>query len=195
MFDQENGVDGLTFGQFNVYVAQTDNTIQMLNDIWSNLVNKVEAAKKRHEELEGATMITNDRLNNGISALDARLDRLEDGFRTIHNMQDNVRTTVNKQQCQIYDMDSRISFYSGSLVQLEGKKAEEVKARFDALEQRVAGQCHNLILGKPSSTFFAKILVTSKPINMFQFDEPIINTVTWLALHQARTNTHPWTNV
>ena len=55
--------------------------------------------------------------------------------------------------------------------------------------------CHDLILGKPSSTFFAKIFVTSKPINMFLFDEPIINTVTRLALHQARTNPHPWTNV
>ena len=114
--------------------------IQMLNDIWSNLVNEVESTKKRHEELEGAMTITNDRLNNGISALDARLDQLEDRFHTIRNVQDDVCTTVNKQQRQIFDMDSRISFYSGSIVQLEGKKAEEVKARFDALEQRVAGQ-------------------------------------------------------
>ena len=112
----------------------------MLNNIWSNLVNEVEAAKKRHEELEGAMTITNDRLNDRISALDARLDRLEDRFRTIRNVQDDVRTTVNKQQCQIFDMDSRISFYSGSIVQLEGKKAEEVQARFDTLEQRIAGQ-------------------------------------------------------
>ena len=37
-------------------------------------------------------------------------------------------------------MDSWISFYSRSIVQLEGKKVEEVKARFDALEQRVTGQ-------------------------------------------------------
>ena len=112
----------------------------MLNDIWSNLVNKVESAKKRHEELEGAMTITNDRLNDGISALDARLDRLEDRFQTIRNVQDDVRATVNKQQRQIFDMDSRISFYSGSIVQLEGKTAEEVKACFDALEQRIAGQ-------------------------------------------------------
>ena len=112
----------------------------MLNDIWSNLVNEVEAAKKHHEELEGAMTITNDCLNDGISALDARLDRLEDRFRTICNVQDDVRTTVNKQQRQIFDMDSRISFYSGSIVQLEGKKAEEVKARFDALEQHITGQ-------------------------------------------------------
>ena len=55
-------------------------------------------------------------------------------------MQDDIRVTVNKQQCQIFDMDSLISFYSGSIVQLEGKKAEEVKARFDVLEQRVGGQ-------------------------------------------------------
>ena len=65
---------------------------------------------------------------------------MEDRFRTIHNVQDDVRTTINKQQRQIFDMDSRISFYSGSIVQLEGKKAEEVKARFNTLEQHVAGQ-------------------------------------------------------
>ena len=112
----------------------------MLNDIWSNLVNEVEAAKKRYEELEAAMMIMNDRLNNGISALDTRLDRLEDRFQTIRNVQDDVCTTFNKQQRQIFDMDSWISFYSRSIVQLEGKKAEEVKAHFDALEQRVAGQ-------------------------------------------------------
>ena len=84
--------------------------------------------------------ITNDRLNDGILALDVRLDRLEDRFRTIHNVQDNVCTTINKQQHQIYNMDHRISFYSGSIVQLEGKKAEEVQAHFDALEQRITGQ-------------------------------------------------------
>ena len=95
----------------------------MLNDIWSNLVNEVEAAKKRYEELEAAMMIMNDHLNNGISALDTRLDQLEDRFRTIRNVQNDVCTTVNKQQCQIFNMDSQISFYSGSIVQLEGKKA------------------------------------------------------------------------
>ena len=55
-------------------------------------------------------------------------------------MQDDIRATVNKQQRQIFDMDSRISFYSGSIVQLEGKKAEEMKACFDVLEQCIAGQ-------------------------------------------------------
>ena len=55
----------------------------MLNDIWSNLVNEVEAAKKHYEELEAAMTTTNNRLNDGISALDARLDCLEDSFQTI----------------------------------------------------------------------------------------------------------------
>ena len=84
----------------------------MLNDIWSNLVDEVEAAMT----------ITNNRLNDRISVLDTRLDRLEDRFRTIHNVQDDVRTTVNKQQHQIFDMDSQVSFYSGSIIQLEGKR-------------------------------------------------------------------------
>ena len=112
----------------------------MLNDVWSNLVNEVEASKKRYEELEAAMMTMNDRLNDGISVLDARLDRLEDRFRVIHNVQDDVCTTVNKQQCTVYNMDKRISLYSGAIVQLEGKKVEEVRACFDTLEQRVAGQ-------------------------------------------------------
>ena len=86
------------------------------------------------------TMMMSDRLNDGISALDARLDQLEDKFWTIHNVQEDVRVTVNKQQHQIYDMDQWISFYSGSIVQLEGKKVEEVKAHFNALEQCIAGQ-------------------------------------------------------
>ena len=52
----------------------------MLNEIWSNLVDEVEASKKRYEELEATMTITNDRLNDGISVLDTRLDRLEDRF-------------------------------------------------------------------------------------------------------------------
>ena len=112
----------------------------MLNDIWSNLINEVEASKKCYEELEAAMTTTNDRINDRISALDTRLDQLEDSFQTVHNMQEDIRVTVNSQQRRIVDMDKRISFYSGSIVQLEGKKAEEVKARFNVLEQRITGQ-------------------------------------------------------
>ena len=36
----------------------------MLNDIWSNLVNEVKAAKKRYEELEAAMTITNNHPRN-----------------------------------------------------------------------------------------------------------------------------------
>ena len=55
-------------------------------------------------------------------------------------MQEDIRITINKQQRQIFNMDKQISFYSRSIVQLEGKKVEEVKAHFDALEQCIAGQ-------------------------------------------------------
>ena len=44
----------------------------------------------------------------------------------------------------MYDMNQRISFYSGSIIQLEGKKAEEVKDCFDILEQRIAGQYNQI---------------------------------------------------
>ena len=112
----------------------------MLNDIWSSLLNEVKATKKCYEVLEAAMTTTNDRLNNGITALNTRFDRLEGSFQTICNVQEDVHVTINKQQHQIFDMDSQISFYSGSIVQLEGKKAEEVKAHFNALEQHVTGQ-------------------------------------------------------
>ena len=112
----------------------------MLNDIWTSLVNEVKATKRRYEELEAAMTTTNDHLNNGISTLDVRLDRLEDSFQTIHNVQEDICVTVNKQQHQIFDMGQRISFYSRSIIQLEGKKAEEVKNHFDMLEQRITGQ-------------------------------------------------------
>ena len=43
--------------QFNVYAAQINRTIQMLNDVWTSLVNKVEATKKRYKELDATMMI------------------------------------------------------------------------------------------------------------------------------------------
>ena len=52
----------------------------------------------------------------------------------------DVWATVNKQQHKMYKMDQKISFYSSSIIQLEGKKAEEVKDCFDALEQHITGQ-------------------------------------------------------
>ena len=53
---------------------------------------------------------------------------------------EDIWAIVNKQQCLMYDMDKRISFYSSSVVQLEGEKAEEVKGCFDMLEQCITGQ-------------------------------------------------------
>ena len=112
----------------------------MLNNIWTSLVNEVDATKRCYEELEAAMMTTNDHLNDGISALDVRVDKCEDKHQTLHNVMEDVWATVNKQQYLMYDMDKGISFYSSAVVQLEGKKAEEVKDCFDTLEQRIASQ-------------------------------------------------------
>ena len=130
----------LRLEQFNGFTAHIDSTILMLNDIWNSLVNDVEATKKRYEELEAAMMTTNDHLNDGISALDVRVDKCKDQHCTLCNMMEDVQATINKQQRLMYDMDKRISFYSSAIVQLEGKKVEEVKSHFNALEQRITGQ-------------------------------------------------------
>ena len=116
---------------------RTDRTIQMLNNVWNSLVNEVNATKRHYEELEAAMMMVNDCLNDGISTLDGRVDKLEDKFHTIHNCFEGIHVTLNNQQCKLYDMDQQISFYSSSVVQLEGKKAED---QFDVLEQCIAGQ-------------------------------------------------------
>ena len=113
----------------------------MLNDVWTSLVNEVDATKRHYEELEDAMTTTmNDCLNNGISALNSRVDKWEDKFRTLYNVLEDVQVTINKQQCLMYNMDKKISFYSSSIVQLEGKKAKEVDDCFDALEQHITGQ-------------------------------------------------------
>ena len=112
----------------------------MLNDVWTSLVNKVKTTKKCYEELEAAMMTTNNHLNNGISALDTRVDKCEDKHCTLCNVMEDVQATVNKQQCLMYDMDKRISFYSSAIVNLEGKRVEEVKDCFDSLEKHIAGQ-------------------------------------------------------
>ena len=114
--------------------------IQMLNDVWTSLVNEVDATKRCYEELEAAMMTTNNCFNNGISALDTRVDQWEDKFRSLHNVMEDIRVTINKQQHLMHDIDKWISFYSSSIMQLEGKKAEEVKDYFNALEQCIAGQ-------------------------------------------------------
>ena len=104
----------------------------MLNNVWTSLVNEVKATKKHYEELEATMMMTNNHLNNGISTLDARVDKGEDKHRTLHNVMEDVQATINKQQHLMYNMDKRISFYSSAVVNLEGKKAEEVKGHFDS---------------------------------------------------------------
>ena len=130
----------LRLEQFNSFTAHINSTILMLNDIWNGLVNDVKATKKHYEELEAAMTTTNNCLNDGISALDSRVDKCKDKHCTLHNVMEDVQATVNKQQHLMYNMDKRISFYSSAVVQLEGKKAEEVKNRFDTLEQHIAGQ-------------------------------------------------------
>ena len=112
----------------------------MLNDIWNGLVNDIKVTRERYDELEAAMTMTSDCLNDGISALDAGVNKCEDKHCTLHNMMEDIWATVNKQQHQLFDMDKWISFYSRSIVQLEGKKVEEVKACFDALEQHITGQ-------------------------------------------------------
>ena len=112
----------------------------MLNDIWNGLVNDVKSTKRRFDELEAASMTTNERLNDGLSAMLKSVDKLEIKGHSLQAMYDDMRALVNVQEHRIQDLDNKVNFYSQSLVKLEGKKAERVKDRIDSLEQRIAGQ-------------------------------------------------------
>ena len=85
-------------------------------------------------------MATNERLNDGLSAVLKSVDKLEIKGRSLQAMYDDMQTLVNAQECRIWDLDNKVNFYSQSLVKLEGKKAEWVKDHIDSLQQRIAGQ-------------------------------------------------------
>ena len=130
----------LKLGQFNGFVACIDSTIQMLNDIWNSLVNDVENTKRRFDELEAASTVTNKHLNNGLLAMIKSVDKLETKGHSLRAMYNDMRTLVNAQEHKIQDLDNKVNFYSQSLVKLEGEKAKQVKDRIDSLEQHIVGQ-------------------------------------------------------
>ena len=112
----------------------------MLNDIWNGLVNDVENTKRCFDELEGASMATNERLNDGLSAVLKSVEKLEIKGRSLQAMYGDMQTLVNTQERRIRDLDNKVNFYSQSLVKLEGEKAERVRDRINSLEQHIAGQ-------------------------------------------------------
>ena len=85
-------------------------------------------------------MATNERLNDGLSAVLKSVDKLEIKGCSLQAMYNDMRTLVNAQERRIWDLDNKVNFYSQSLIKLEGEKAERVKDRIDSLEQRIAGQ-------------------------------------------------------
>ena len=68
----------------------------------------------------------NTHLNNRISALIDRVDKLENKCHTFHNCYEDLCVQFNRQECTTYDMDKRISFYSQSIMKLEKKKAQAI---------------------------------------------------------------------
>ena len=111
-----------------------------MNDLWNGLVNDVENTKRRFDELEAASLATNECLNDGLSAVLRSVDKLEIKGRSLQAMYDDMWTLVNAQERRIRDLDNKVNFYSQSLVKLEGEKAKRVRDRIDSLEQRIAGQ-------------------------------------------------------
>ena len=70
----------------------------MLSDVWTSLVNEVSATKRHYKELEATLTTTNNCLNDGISALDSRVDKWEDKFCILHNIVEDVRCRASEQR-------------------------------------------------------------------------------------------------
>ena len=130
----------LNLRKFNGFAACIDSTIQMLNDIWNGLANDIENTKRRFDELEAASTATNERLNNGLSAMLNSVDKLEIKGHSLQDVYDDMRILVDAQECRIQDLDNKVNFYSQLLVKLEGEKAKGAKDRIDSMEQHIAGQ-------------------------------------------------------
>ena len=130
----------LNLRQFNGFTAHIDSTIQMLNDIWNSLVNDIKNTKRCFNELEAASTVTNEHLNDGLLAVLKSVDKLETKGRSLQAMYDNMWILVNVQECRIWELDNKVNFYSQSLVKLEGEKAEWVRDCIGSLEQCIAGQ-------------------------------------------------------
>ena len=99
------------FEQFNGFATRIDSAILLLNNIWNGLVNDVESTKRRFDELEAASLATNDRLNDGLSAVLKSVDKLEIKGRSLQAMYDDMRTLVNAQERRIRDLDNKVNFY------------------------------------------------------------------------------------
>ena len=70
----------------------------MLNDVWSGLVNEVEATKKHYEDLEGNAIQANGHLIDGIDALIKRVEELGKKSQAIDHFYNNLHNTFTKQQ-------------------------------------------------------------------------------------------------
>ena len=62
----------------------------MLNDIWNGLVKDVKNTKRCFDELEAASTVTNEHLNNGLSAVLKSMDKLEIKGRSLQAMYDDM---------------------------------------------------------------------------------------------------------
>ena len=70
----------------------------MLNNVWNSLVNEVEATKRHYDKLEAAMTTMNNRLNDGITALDMRVDKLED-VRATHTLSSQCHQAAHSSHC------------------------------------------------------------------------------------------------
>ena len=100
--------------------------MRALSDVWSGVVDEASKQKEKLSEFEEALKSKVDYFRKQQGALVRRYDAL--------------KTAVDQIQASIYDMDHRISYYSGKVEALEGERSEVVSRQLAALERRIDRQ-------------------------------------------------------
>ena len=112
--------------QHRYFVDSTNNLLASVSDVWSGVVDDLKATKDKLKASKDEVEETHTKLMANQGQLARKYDHL---LNIIKGIESTLHT--HKQQ---------ISYYSCKVVTLENEKAEAVKAKFRALEERLERQ-------------------------------------------------------
>ena len=104
----------------------TNQSLATISDVWSGVVDDLKAAKDDFKASKEEIVKVHEQLMANQGRLARKYDHLL-------NVTKGIESTLHTQEQQI-------SYYSCKVVALENKKAEAVKAKFSALEERLERQ-------------------------------------------------------
>ena len=104
----------------------TNQSLATISDVWSGVVDDLKATKDDLKISKGEI----EKVHEQLMANQGRLARKHD----------HALNVIKGIKSTIHTLEQRISYYSCKVVALENEKAEAVKAKFSALEERLERQ-------------------------------------------------------